>query len=140
MALHRNRRRGSSMIELAIGMPILMMFLFGIVDFGRVFYTAIEVSNAAAAGALYGSYNTSNVNDTAGISNAASNEASDIANLSVTSSNICQDTSANTVSCATAGSYQYVKVTASVTFNTLCKYPLIPLSVQLTKTVMMRAK
>ena len=35
------------MLELGIGMPVLLLFLFGTADFGRAFYVAIEVSNAA---------------------------------------------------------------------------------------------
>src|SRR5260370_35175827 len=105
-------------------MPVQLMFLFGAADLGRVFFTAIEVANAAAAGAYYGSYSTANMSNTAGIATAASNEAPDIPNLSVASSQLCQDSLGNTVVCTTSGAYQYVKATTSNTFHTLFSYPL----------------
>ena len=128
------------MVELALCMPVLLMFLFGAADLGRVFFAAIEVANAAAAGAYYGSYSTSNMTNTTGIATAASNEAPDLSNLTVASSQVCQNSSGNSVSCTTTGAYQYVKVTTSQTFHTLFSYPFIPKSVSLSKTVMMRAK
>jgi Flp pilus assembly protein TadG len=138
--IRRQNQKGASMVEMALCMPVLLMFLFGAADFGRVFFTAIEVANAAAAGAYYGSYSTANMTNTSGISTAATNEGADIANLTVTSSQVCQDSQGNSVSCATTNAYQYVKVTTSTTFQTLFSYPLIPQSVALSKTVMMRAK
>ena len=128
------------MLELALGMPMLLLFLFGTADFGRLFYASIEVANAAAAGAYYGSLNSTNMTDTAGIRQAAQNDAADLSNLSVDATKVCQDSSANAVSCGTAGAYQYVKVTTSYTFQTLCSYPLIPSSVAISQVVMMRGK
>ena len=63
----RRNQKGSAMLELALGMPMLLTLLFGTADLGRLFYFSIEVANAAAAGANYGSYQTSNMTDTAGI-------------------------------------------------------------------------
>lgn len=128
------------MIELAVGLPMLLLFLFGAADFGRLFYAAIEVANAAAAGANYGALKSTNMTDTAGIRQAAQNDAVDLSNLSVDSTKVCQDSSGNAVSCTTAGAYQYVRVTTTYTFQTLCSYPLIPSSVALSQVVMMRGK
>jgi len=126
------------MLELALGMPMLLTLLFGTADLGRLFYFSIEVANAAAAGANYGSYQTSNMTDTAGISNAAKNEAPEVPTLQVSSSQVCQNSSGAAVSCTTGGAYKYVSVTASYTFQTLFSYPGIPSSIALSKTVMMR--
>jgi Flp pilus assembly protein TadG len=139
----RNKRRnqkGSVMLEFGLGSTILFLFLFGTADFGRLFYYSIEVTNAAAAGAYYGSMKSSNMTDTTGISNYAKKEAPDISNLQVSSSQVCQDSSGNSESCSTAGAYHYAQVTASYTFNTLFNYPLIPASVSLSKTAMMRGQ
>ena len=134
----RRDQKGSAMLELAIGMPVLFLFLFGTADLGRLFYFSIEVANAAAAGANYGSFHTSNMTDTNGIANAATNEAPEVPNLQVISSQVCQNSSGNVVSCTTGGAYKYVSVTASYTFQTFFNYPFIPSSVALSKTVMMR--
>ena len=66
----RKHKKGSAMLEFALGMPMLMLFLFGTADVGRLFYYSIEVANAAGAGAAYGSLNPGNMTDTTGISNA----------------------------------------------------------------------
>jgi Flp pilus assembly protein TadG len=139
-SIRRRTQRGSSFVEFALGSVVLFPLLFGTADFGRMFYTSIEVANAAAAGATYGSRLAANMTDTTGISTGAKNEAPEISSLQVTSSEVCQDSSANVISCTTSGAYQYVKVTTSYTFQTLFNYPGLPSSVALSKTVMMRGQ
>lgn len=43
--------RGAAAVELAIVLPLLLLFIGGIVDFGRYFYTEIQLTNAAREGA-----------------------------------------------------------------------------------------
>jgi len=136
----RGNQKGSAIVEFALGSTVLLLFLFGTADFGRLFYYSIEVANAAAAGASYGSFTSANMTDTAGISTVAKNEAHEISNLTVASSQVCQDDNGASALCNAAGAYQYVKVTTSYTFKTFVDYPLIPSSVNLSKTVMMRGK
>lgn len=45
------RERGAAAVELAIIMPLLLLFIAGIVDFGRYFLTEIQLTNAAREGA-----------------------------------------------------------------------------------------
>jgi len=45
------RERGAAAVELAIVFPLLFLVIAGIVDFGRAFFTQIEVTNAAREGA-----------------------------------------------------------------------------------------
>lgn len=49
------RERGQSLVELAIMLPILLIILLGIIDFGRVFYAYVTITNASREGARYGS-------------------------------------------------------------------------------------
>jgi Flp pilus assembly protein TadG len=77
---------GNSIIELAV---IIAFFapplLFGTTDMAVLVYGSIEVSNAAHAGALYGSRSTTFAVDTADIRTAAQSEASSFGtNLTVT--------------------------------------------------------
>jgi Flp pilus assembly protein TadG len=51
----RRNRRGGSVVEAAICLPLLVGLVFGCVDFGRFAYTYIAVTNAARAGAATGS-------------------------------------------------------------------------------------
>jgi Flp pilus assembly protein TadG len=74
----RRSNSGSAMIELAISIPLLMIVLAGAVDFGAACYVAIEVANAARAGAQYGAQNSTTMVDSSGIILAAENEASNI--------------------------------------------------------------
>jgi len=56
-ALHPLRRQGfraQDLVEFALIFPVLMLFVFGIIDFGRVFHVLIVISNAAREGARYG--------------------------------------------------------------------------------------
>lgn len=43
--------RGSSAVEFALVMPLLLLMLFGIIDFGRLTYERINVTAAAYEGA-----------------------------------------------------------------------------------------
>lgn len=45
------RQRGAAAVEMAIMMPLLLLVLAGIVDFGRFFFTEIQLANAAREGA-----------------------------------------------------------------------------------------
>lgn len=49
------KQKGQSLVELAIMLPILLIILLGIVDFGRVFYAYVTITNASREGARYGS-------------------------------------------------------------------------------------
>jgi Flp pilus assembly protein TadG len=51
------RDEGQSFIELALALPILLLLLLGLADFGRAFYYTSIISNAAKAGAAYLSQN-----------------------------------------------------------------------------------
>ena len=51
---HRFRREdGQSMVEFAVLLPILLVILCGIVDFGWLFYNRIALTNSAREGARY---------------------------------------------------------------------------------------
>ena len=45
--------RGQAMVEMAIVAILLIMMLFGITEFGRLFYYSLTINNAARAGARH---------------------------------------------------------------------------------------
>ncbi|MHB0876199.1 MAG: TadE/TadG family type IV pilus assembly protein [Anaerolineae bacterium] len=47
------RQVGQSLAELALCLPLLLVLLVGVADFGRVFYALITVENSARQGARY---------------------------------------------------------------------------------------
>jgi Flp pilus assembly protein TadG len=52
----RRGRRGQSMVELALGLPLLLLLLLGTIDVGRAFYCAVQLRNAVREGAGYGAH------------------------------------------------------------------------------------
>ncbi|MDL1902962.1 hypothetical protein FBR02_19610, partial [Anaerolineae bacterium CFX9] len=57
---HLSPRRGQTLAEFAITLPILLLLIFGIIEFGRIFQAWVTLQNAARAAARYattGQYN-----------------------------------------------------------------------------------
>ena len=124
--------RGQGAVELALGLPFLVLLLFVICQFARVFYVAIGVASAARAGVQYGAQSYVKAVDNTGMSAAASNDGKNIVGLSVVPSHFCMcdgaqcspvQSSACVVSCSAPPSTctepkVFVKVTTSATFQT----------------------
>ncbi|WP_446666294.1 TadE/TadG family type IV pilus assembly protein [Flexivirga sp. B27] len=54
-----HRDRGASLVEFAIVLPLFLVLIGGIVDFGRALFTEITLTNAAREGARSAMYGTS---------------------------------------------------------------------------------
>jgi len=85
---HRSSRvlleeRGTSLVEMAMLTPVLILLALGIVEIGRYAELSIIVANAARAGVQYGAQNLATAADNAGIQNAALNDAQRIPGLTV---------------------------------------------------------
>lgn len=65
-------RRGQSLVELALIMPLLALLLIGAVDLGRAFIAYTRLTSVVREGALYGSHSPSS---TAEIQNRAYGDA-----------------------------------------------------------------
>lgn len=142
---------GAALVELVVALPVLLVVLIGTADFGRVFYLAIELTNAARAGAQYGATNRGTSGDIAGME-AVARGSVNIAGINATASRLCQCAMADgsfpdTVLCeadpATACPTPKfrvitVTVTTSKTFNTISPYPGIPNSLNISRMSVMR--
>jgi Flp pilus assembly protein TadG len=131
------------LIELGLAFPLLMLILVGTADFGRVFYTYVTLANAAHTGAEYGATSAPKIYDSAGIRQAALNDAQDLTGVTVTSTPSCQCSNGSPVSCTTTSCSPlryYVTVTAAKTFQTLIPYPGIPSSTNVTAVAVIRAQ
>jgi Flp pilus assembly protein TadG len=143
----RNKRRserGSAFIEAGLLFPLLLLICVGTADFSRLFYTGMEVASAAGAGVRYGAMRQSNASDITGMQNAAKNDVN-ISGMTATASKYCQCEDGTGVACAGSCATQgpplvYVKVTTLATFQTLVNYAMVPSSVTVTRTAVMRAK
>lgn len=51
----RKREQGHAMTEMALTLPIILMLVMGIMDFGRALFVYSQLSNAAREGARWGS-------------------------------------------------------------------------------------
>ncbi len=132
-------RRGAAVVEFAIIFPLLMLLVLGCVDFGRFAYHYIAVSNAARAGAGYGSMNTYNPASPSTVAawqtntkQAAADELTGQTGFDATELGISLTT-------IDEGSGDLrIQVTATYPFRTLIPWPGIPSSVSLQRTVAMR--
>lgn len=131
MPVHAQRRvarKGAATVELAVLLPLLV-FLFVIgVDFARIFYHLVAVTNAARSGAIYGSQDPVYAANESGIRAAALADAKDL-------------TAAPTVASVQGVDelgHPCVRVTVTWTFTTISRFPGVPSEVVLSRTVQMR--
>ncbi|MGA7856628.1 MAG: TadE family protein [Terracidiphilus sp.] len=112
-----NKDHGQALVELALAVSLLTLILVGAVEFSRLAYASIEVSNAARAGVSYGAQSITTAADTTGIQTAAQNDASELTlgTTTATTSCICSDGTAST--CA-AGDCSTSNIERILTVNT----------------------
>lgn len=143
-SMRKQKQRGSALLELGLSLPLLLLILFGVADFGRCLYAAIEVTNAASAGAEYATASLANYSDFTGMQTAAQNDAADVPGLTITASSFCQCLGGGVVSCVagacggTSSPPKYVKVVTTGTFKSLFSYPGLPATVALTGSAIRR--
>jgi Flp pilus assembly protein TadG len=89
---------GQAIIEMALLSPLLILLFLGAVEYGRLYYIGIEVTNAAHAGVEYGSQNLIAAQDTADIQQASLNEESDLINKNVNGSGVLTPLATSTIS------------------------------------------
>lgn len=162
--------RGSALVELALIVPIFVLMIVAGSELGRIAYAAIEVSNAARAGVAYGAQNhaTASQTDTTttppnDVDQSAINEASNVTDMTATSSTSCICQTVNTATeavatasilCSAAGAtcgesttsgkvnivVEYVQVSTQAKVSTMFRYPGIPRSFTLNGFAQMRVE
>ena len=58
--MRRHRPRGQSVVEFALVVPLLLLVLIAIADFGRFYTSAVAVESAAREDADFGAFDASN--------------------------------------------------------------------------------
>jgi len=134
---------GNALVELALGVMLCMTLMLGAGEFGRLAYAAIEISNAAHAGAQYGAQTHTTASDNTGMQTAATQDGPDVTGLSATSSHFCKcsDGTASTckaTDCSTSRIIEYVQVNTSGTVDPKIYVPGLPKTYTLTGTAVMR--
>ena len=102
--------RGAALIEMAALTPLLLVLVFGAGDFGRIMYYGITLTNAARAGAAYGSHMVGRAVDATGIQVASEEEAQNLPPIAVTSQRICECSGGAVVACSTTSCAGYGSV------------------------------
>lgn len=124
----RKEEAGSAIVELALSTPLFALVLLGAAEFARVTYAAIEVTNAARAGAQYAAMLGGATGDTGGIQNAAQADAVELGSTVTTSvaadTCVCSGAESTTVSCtSTCPTGQHIMETVTIQANATY-YPL----------------
>jgi len=125
----RRRRPGAAAVELALLLPLLAFLFVVAVDFARIFYYSLSVTNCARNGAIYACDETAALQSPYKSTEEAA--LSDASNLSPTPTVVSKSVLDGTTS--------FVEVTVTYEFQTLTKYPLVPSSVSVARTVRMRS-
>lgn len=136
------RERGSAILEFALSVFLLLLALTGVMEFGRVFYVAAEVSNAARAGVQWAALNPGHPNDLVSMQTAATNDAVDVP-VTATASEFCECDDGTSVTCGvgvclTGPVRIYVRVVTTAPFNTVGTYPWIPRPITVTSQAILR--
>ncbi|CAN5165314.1 hypothetical protein BH10PLA2_BH10PLA2_14400 [soil metagenome] len=126
----RSKRRGAAAVEAAIVLPVLMIFIAGIIDIGRLPKYADTLTNAARIGAQYGSANTTAAADSASITALVKNELTN-ENFKITTTNPTVS-----VSTVTASGTKFVQVQVSYNMNGTSFFSFFPIS-SISRTVQM---
>jgi Flp pilus assembly protein TadG len=150
--------RGVSTLEVSLMLPFLFLLMLGVFDFAQVFHLAIEVSNAARAGAQYGYQNSSTQIDTSGMIAAAEGDASDVVTWGDNTASygcMCSDgTNQNQIASSKSGStslcpiapstctsngtqlVNYVQVQTQASYTPVFPWPGMPSSITLNGNAM----
>lgn len=142
--VHRAVREetATALVEMAIALPFLLLAAIGVAEFGRVYFNAIRVANAATAGAQVGAQSIGSY-DSLVVRQVARDDAGD-QTLQVTSSTVCRCPGSDvavacSTTCAGYGSPQFfIEVTATQTHSFFFRYPGIPQSITVTRTATIR--
>lgn len=144
------QQRGIIAIEAIIVVPIMILILLIIMDFGRVMHASITTTNAARAATGYGAQSSNHAIDSSGIESAALIDAINLkiddhnsSAVSISSERLCRCVDGGSISCGSISSCSsgvevYVRSTATRNFRTLISYPIIPNSVVLTRSATIR--
>jgi len=119
------KTRGQSVVEFALVLPVLLILLLTAVDFGRLFFSFIEMNNAAREGAAYAATNPTNTVEIQRHIIQETNAQSQVGAGALSAPTVtCKDTTGAAMSCSSAvggggpGNTVTVRATEPFTFFT----------------------
>jgi Flp pilus assembly protein TadG len=142
----KGNEEGSSLLEFSLMLPILVFIVLGIVDLSQAITQSIVVTQAAEAGAAYGTL-AGNQSNYSGMQTAAVNAANGLSGFNPpVATNWCSCAAGGTaVSCSSscsgsASPIMYVQVQTSATEQVLPSYPGLPASFSLNGISILRVQ
>ncbi|MFQ5878691.1 MAG: TadE/TadG family type IV pilus assembly protein [Dehalococcoidia bacterium] len=129
----RGREDGQSLVELALVLPIFLLLLFGIVDFGMGFQSWITVTNSSREGARLGAVGADSAAIEARVRQTA--DSLDQAQLSVAVTNAGGPPGESVV---VEASYNYSFITPLSSIASLVSGGTLPATLTLSSTAEMR--
>jgi Flp pilus assembly protein TadG len=107
----RRRDRGAAAVEFALILPLLMLLVFGIIDFGRALNAQITLTQAAREGARLDALGQSNAAVVSRTQTAATGLNLNAPNGSVTETQVCMPNAGATADAQVTVSYQFSFIT-----------------------------
>ena len=124
-ALRRRHSRGQSVVEFALIVPVFLLLLLIAIDFGRLFFSFIQISNAAREGASYAASNPTNTMEIQRHILLETNAQSQVGAGTLSAPTVtCKDTAGAAIACSSAdggsgaGNTVTVRATEHFTFFT----------------------
>ena len=125
---------GSSLVELALVMPLFTLMLLGAAELGWLAYDSVEVSNAAYAGAIYGAQDHTTAMDTTNMKAAAIKDGANVVGMTATAVTSCACSSGTTITCANAAAncaapariFEMVQVNTTATLHPVIRVAALP--------------
>ena len=146
----KDRQRGTATAELGVMLPLIMLGLVGLADFGRAAMETITIANAAHAGAKYGAHSPQYMMNTTGIHAAVLAELQEMENTDsvvVGIDQYCNCPDGTEVSCDdgvcgldASTRRTYVAVRVEKLFSTVINYPGVPDVITIAREAHVRAR
>lgn len=141
-------RRGASMIEFALIVPVMLLLTIGAVDFARIFIQSQAVTSAANSGVVFGARRNVDSVNFQEMQDRALDDTHGAPGSTAAASMFCDCPSNPGVavdclsgSCPTYGKPRvYVRTTVTKQFETFGKYPGVPDSVDISRASFMRVQ
>ena len=143
ISLLARRENGGAILELAVGLPFIMLLAVGVADYARLYYMGMAEASATQAGVHYGVAYDGNVDS---MTVSTERDAAGILFDTITAGQFCRCPDAGAVNCSvtTCGAYgppqvfDSVRVRKDVTM--LIRYPGLPGSVTIARTAILRQR
>ena len=146
------KSRGAALVEFAMVTPLLLGLCMAATDFGRLFYHAVTIANAAGTGAFFGARDVLRSGDFDGQEQRAFDDTINLSNSGTTvttsSEQYCTcpdgtvvDCNDTTIQCTGYGAPRgYIKVTVQQLFPIWAPWPLVPKNTTVGRTAFMRGQ